>query len=815
MFRLRFLTASAILAAALVWPGDAAGQIGFADNEADRVRLWNADYFELAMRKADGRLIYITDKTTGAQVSPGNVHGPWVLRFSDDSWLDGEDFSPTDPSRLFSYSWDAPSTTLTLSYHATGTYACDVTISIAPTDGPEVDTTLSIANHSSHAVELLAYPVHLSFSRGEIEGVFVPYQEGIRLLPSFFDSYDFGSRYPGQMFADFAYTDLSVGSFAVYLVQDRQIPLKTSNWLILRDDTYAGGVAKYHHDYDVEIGSTEQWTSPTTVLSVGAALDEAMAAYWTRSGHDAMPTLEDKLGAALREQLARAVLLKCDFQQGSWTFASFQSFLDSLPTGNLLHLVAFWPNGFDEYYPDYLPPNAALGTQSELQNLVAYARSAGHLVMPYTNPTWWDDQSPTLASLGTGIVARDRTGSLIYETYNGHGGYVVTPQSPAVITRQDQTRDEFTLTVPCDFLFEDQIGARGQPSYDGNPAAPDPTQYTQGLIDVAARSAQRLPIMTEGGFDRLAWFESGYCNSQTIGWHPWPSGTYTPYPMAPLWAHENLIFHAHNLAGATMANDLPALTYHVSMGYSLAHDLSLLDLDWLELLDAFQKHFVSTLVGAGMTFFENLAIEGQTCTVFGDGTVLTANLTPTGMSQDEHVIAADGFLAESNGAVIAGVLTTLNGQALAGSTPHYLIFERADYRITIRQPRGDDGDLTLLRPSAWGDDSRIRVFAVTEAGSEVARPRTIGASTIQFEYVDSIMAQPVAYFVVAYCRLGDADCDGGIDWNDQLALTDCLAGPDTSPVDAQACLEAFDCDADLDVDIQDFVAFQRAFDSGS
>src|SRR5262245_54751048 len=217
-----------------------------------------------------------------------------------------------------------------------------------------------------------------------------------------------------------------------------------------------------------------------------------MNSYWTRSGNGDMPSLADKLGPTLLQKLAGAVHLKRDFLQGSWTFDSFRNFLPSLPPNNLLHLVAFWPIGFDENYPDYLPPNPALGNLGQLQTLVTTARAAGHIVMPYTNPTWWDDQSPTLMALGAGIVARDRAGALISENYGVHGGYVVSPFDPAVIARQDQTRAEFTQTVPCDFLFEDQIGARDAPTFAAHPSAPDPLAYTQGLINVATRSAAQL-----------------------------------------------------------------------------------------------------------------------------------------------------------------------------------------------------------------------------------------------------------------------------------------------------------------------------------
>jgi hypothetical protein len=83
----------------------APGLVQFADHQADRICVSNADFYEAAFRKSDGRILHLVDKTTNQEVSCGNVFGPWVLRFSDGTWLGGNAFSPTHPSRRFSYAW--------------------------------------------------------------------------------------------------------------------------------------------------------------------------------------------------------------------------------------------------------------------------------------------------------------------------------------------------------------------------------------------------------------------------------------------------------------------------------------------------------------------------------------------------------------------------------------------------------------------------------------------------------------------------------------------------------------------------------------
>ncbi len=186
-----------VLLIASCWANASVGDIGFADNQADRIRIWNDDFYEIAFRKSDGRLLYMIDRTTGQEVSPGNVHGPWVMRFGSNVWLDGQNFSPANSSRLFTYLWNAEEATLTMDYVATGSVACHVSIVIRPTEGAEVDTVLTVDNLSAQEIELLAYPVQFSFRRSQIEAVYVPYIEGMKLLPSFFDSYEFSSGYPG------------------------------------------------------------------------------------------------------------------------------------------------------------------------------------------------------------------------------------------------------------------------------------------------------------------------------------------------------------------------------------------------------------------------------------------------------------------------------------------------------------------------------------------------------------------------------------------------------------------------------------------
>ena len=71
---------------------------------------------------------------------------------------------------------------------------------------------------------------------------------------------------------------------------------------------------------------------------------------------------------------------------------------------------------------DYLPPNPAWGSGCDLEAAMWRAKDRGHLMMPYSNPTWWDPVSPTLSHLPAGTTLADVTtlnasGQTTWENY--------------------------------------------------------------------------------------------------------------------------------------------------------------------------------------------------------------------------------------------------------------------------------------------------------------------------------------------------------------------------------------------------------------
>ena len=88
--------------------------------------------------------------------------------------------------------------------------------------------------------------------------------------------------------------------------------------------------------------------------------------------------------------------------------------LDHLPKGSLVHYSSYLKGGFDKEYPDHLPVNPKWGTNDDLARLINRSHELGHLIMPYTNTSWWctDPRGPTFEREGEEPLGRNLDGSL-------------------------------------------------------------------------------------------------------------------------------------------------------------------------------------------------------------------------------------------------------------------------------------------------------------------------------------------------------------------------------------------------------------------
>lgn len=99
--------------------------------------------------------------------------------------------------------------------------------------------------------------------------------------------------------------------------------------------------------------------------------------------------------------------------------------LPHLPVPSIVHFNEYLPLGFDRPYPVHFPPAEWYGTPEELREFFRRAKAQGHLVMPYTNPTWFPDKSLIWQKEPNArdALALNLSGQPYRETYPAESGY--------------------------------------------------------------------------------------------------------------------------------------------------------------------------------------------------------------------------------------------------------------------------------------------------------------------------------------------------------------------------------------------------------
>ncbi len=100
------------------------------------------------------------------------------------------------------------------------------------------------------------------------------------------------------------------------------------------------------------------------------------------------------------------------------------------------------------------------------------------------------------------------------------------------------------------------------------------------------------------------------------------------------------------------------------------------------------------------------------------------------------------------------------------------------------------------------------------SATTIDRLRVVWPSGLEREYCDVSVDQ---YLTLHHPRPGDFDGDGEVSLLDLEAFVDCHAGPTEAVMPSSvhcdtACRQAFDSDADNDLDLRDFASFQSSFD---
>jgi len=426
-------------------------------------------------------------------------------------------------------------------------------------------------------------------------------------------------------FSDFMHFESRAGAAALYRVQPRTVKqpwdaARNPAEIFVPGSLGCGGDERggyCDHAFSAYVKPGETWRTPAVRMTLGTPVYEDLARYTAANG--LTRPLSAKMKPESLAQLKQSVLL---FLCGPCREKT--DLLDKLPVPTLIHFSDYLKGGFDKEYPDHLPVRPDFGTPEEFKAFFDRAHARGHLISPYTNPTWWCDhpKGPTFEREGEAPLLKGLDGKPAYERYSKNDGWTITFWHPAVQAANRLTVRQFTRDYPVDVLFQDQCGARAW-RYDTNPASPAPFAYSEGMIAMNDEDSRAVPLGTENGWDRVANYQTLLCG---LSWgivptehHPvWvrlfkatvPPDTWEIFPLAPAVMHDKAIFLHHDL-GQFVTNDR-VLSWTLGLGYSLSYratcsDLAKLDAprEWLAWLDRLQKSVCARHLGTPLRDFKH------------------------------------------------------------------------------------------------------------------------------------------------------------------------------------------------------------------
>jgi hypothetical protein len=589
------------------------------------------------------------------------------------------------------------------------------------------------------------------------------YSFHIELIPAG-HFYEYSVPYPSA-FADFFHFETTRGAAALYRVQ----PRTWKPWQGATDPDAIfvpgriacgadenGGWCERSFATFVTAGQT--WDAPRVRLAVGDSPKEHLQAYCQANAIERR--LEDKMPAEVLKKFKNSVLVyyggKC---------AEKLAHLDLLPAPSQVHFADYLKGGFDNEYPDHLPPRADFGTPQEFRAFVDKAHALGHLVMPYTNPTWWCDgpKGPTFERHGEAPLLKTLDGELSHEQYSKHHGFTICHWHSAVQAANRKTVEQFLEEYPVDILFQDQCGARRW-RYDTNPASPTPYAYTEGLLSMVDEDSQKVPLSTESGWDRVVNAESQLCGmtwsivptEHAPAWRRLMKEIYDPatwevFPLAQYIAHDKTAMLHHDLG--QFVTNREVLAWTLGLGYSLSYRLSASALKhdttyhWLRWLDRLQKSICSRYIGEPVERFHH--DRGPRPTAEDDGVLraqygaveIIANLGPRSRQEAGQTLAPHGFVAKAPG-LIAGNFQTLGGIDF-GDEGISFVSEAKDGKLDVWVFAPAEQEVAVLLPSQAAGTFEL----VFDDGTEVQTTVKGGAHVFRLPSPKQPPSQPAVKYL--------------------------------------------------------------------
>ncbi|MEM7029617.1 MAG: hypothetical protein AAF629_08630 [Chloroflexota bacterium] len=754
--------------------------IYFRDLEPEILLLGNT-HFEVAFQKSNGAIKYILNKQTQGLISLGSQDSCLWRTFSQTAPPDQNNIGGcTYPSHQFHYHWSARDRALNFFY--TKQTQIDTQVQFTMSEEPWFDLKLSLQNHSPYPIHDVLFPANLTFQKKNTKALLMPIMPGIIFDTMFFDrNRAYQDIYPGHLFAHYLHLQTHQGNFSLYRLYEKD-QIQPVRFGYFHDDRLGNSSGYLDHTFLTDVAPGQAWQTPEMRIHLLATKQATIQAYRDVQRFAQFKTIDQKSGE-ISAQLQAAPLFQLDTNQ---PFSTYITDIEALPVPGLLHLTNYWPVGFDENYPDLLPPNPDFGTLADLQHLLNRAKQAGHLIMPYTNPTWWDDEAPSIQNLPdhvdvAAVAVTDAFNDPVYQCYSislfapscipekagrnalinrlvpygswHHGGYVVSPYAPYVQNRLLSLTQEMNAALKPDITFQDQVGARVV-LRDFNQASPNPSSYMQGWLEQTRRFTNTR-LMTEFGVDRLAETELGFHGSYLLyqaldqKLENWDDNSWRPYPLAPLLLRDRVLFYQHNVAPETMTTSTDILRWNLAFGYMLGYDLNEgFASPWIPLIGQIQQQVIAPYATERMLDFIWLDDQHQVSQTTFETVTVIANWQATApFTWQTHTLPPNGVLIiQHDQSSIAGLFEQFNNVELTDGE-HFLIEQREAEAIIIRKPLGRETPLSIRSLPTWKDNDQVivNIYNMQSALLEQSTTR-VSQGEIKLRYRPAVKSQQVGYY---------------------------------------------------------------------
>jgi len=698
--------------------------------------ILSGNRYRIAFSAENGSILSLTQTNHQGSILQSGEQGLWQVRFRDGTRIAAADFSPGSQGR--SFHCDLKANVLHMIFYSEEIV---VTVKIKGlADGVEFAGGV---RPNKRIVLDFALPARLRFDPDQLERFICPMNGnlsvGTAFKSGFFKRQPSGryfscsTPYPDG-FADFFHLDTRAGSASIYGVRPQRWPpwegTKNKQAIFVPGHLACGGDERGGYcdrPFGTYVALCETWRSPTVKLIVGPSAPASLLRYC--KDNRIRRRLEDKMSQEMLAKFKNSVLV----YYGGNCKEKIEG-LDLLPVPAQVHFADYLKGGFDKQYPDHLPPRPDFGTPEEFRAFLRRCRELGHLVMPYTNPTWWCDhpRGPTFEREGEAPLLKTLDGGLSHEQYADNDGFTICHWHPAVQAANRKTRRQFTEEYPVDSLFQDQCGARSW-LYDMNPASPAPYAYADGLISMVAEDSRTIPLSTESGWDRIVNYETQLCGMSWAivptengpSWRrlmkeDYPPETWEVFPLAQYIAHDKTAMLYHDLG--QFVTNREVLAWTLGLGFCMSYRVWAASLkedgprEWLRWLDRLQKSVCARYVGKPVKSFEHdrgpkpsLEDDGILRASYGPVKVI-ANLGPRSRSEGGHALPPFGFYATAPGMVAAnlnrlggidfgdeGISFVVEGDARKADI---WVYAPEEQKVCVSLPAGMSGEVSLKPDSA-------------------------------------------------------------------------------------------------------------------